>query len=497
MIDRIDCRQIDLELLFDDRRDDAKYDSTRIHVETCPACQQRMQSLAASDEWWRDCRAHLGTADDGSARGSRAPDFDHACSDASLSAVLSAPSHPELLGRLGRYDVERILGRGGMGMVFKAFDAELNRPVAVKVLAPHLAGNGPARQRFGREARAAAAVVHEHVIAIHDVQAAGETPYLVMQYVPGDSLQAHVDRHGPLDVRDVVRVGHQIAAGLAAAHAQGVVHRDIKPGNILLENGLGRIVITDFGLAQAADECSLTHTGTLAGTPHYMSPEQADARPLDHRTDLFSLGSVLYFMASGRVPFRGDRAMSVLRSICQEEPKPLRSINPDVPAALETLIARLHAKSPDERFGSAAEVRDLLAEYLAHLQQPLTAPLPQALRGVFPLKRHKWWVVPAAGVSLTATAVVWQALNGNDDPTVGERGQAAVSASAAEPIELPAGLWPLEEVDRQLREARDAIDGLERTWADAGAAPMESAGAVDVELSRIEAAVQGLEATSY
>jgi serine/threonine-protein kinase len=382
-----------------------------------------------------------------------------------------------------------MLGRGGMGMVFKAFDAELNRPVAVKLLAPHVAGNGSARQRFGREARAAAAVVHEHVIAIHDVQASGDTPYLVMQYVPGDSLQAHVDRHGPLDVRDVVRVGHQIAAGLAAAHAQGVVHRDIKPGNILLENGLGRIVITDFGLAQAADECSLTHTGTLAGTPHYMSPEQADARPLDHRTDLFSLGSVLYFMASGRVPFRGDRAMSVLRSICEDEPPPLRSINPEVPAALETLIARLHAKSPDQRFGSAADVRDLLADYLVHLQQPLTAPLPHALRGVFRMQQHRWWLAAAAGVLLAATAGVWKALDRIDGPSA--------PGNTSPSIGLPAGLLPLEDVDRQLREIGIAIGGLEQIRVDAGATPSGGVSMIDAELSGIEAEVQGLEAAGF
>jgi serine/threonine-protein kinase len=178
--------------------------------------------------------------------------------------------------------------------------------------------------------------------------------------------------------------------------------------------------------------------------------------------------------------------MSVLRSICEDEPKPLRSINADVPAALETLIARLHAKSPDDRFSSAAEVRDLLSGYLAHLQQPLTAPLPHALRGVFPLKRHQWWVVAAAGVSLAATAAVWQALHRKDG--------SAAPANASAMIELPEGLISLDEVDRQIREVREAIDGLEQTWADVGA---RSAGAVDAELSRIEAAVHGLEAESF
>src|SRR4029453_806319 len=143
------------------------------------------------------------------------------------------------------------------------------------------------------------AVAHEHVVSIHDVDANASPPYLVMQYVPGDTLQNHVDRPGPREASDVIRIGHQIAAGLAAAHEQGLIHRDIKPGNIMLENGLGRVVITDFGLARAADDASLTRSGIVAGTPHYMSPEQARGEQADARCDLFSLGAGIFFMATG------------------------------------------------------------------------------------------------------------------------------------------------------------------------------------------------------
>ncbi len=500
MIDRLDCTRIDLESLFDEGRGDIETEIARAHVETCTACQRRLEALAASDDWWRDCRAHLGAASLSDivlplrderiaaprAGGPAGIDFD-------LTDVLASPSHPEMLGRVGRYEVERILGRGGMGMVFKAFDSELNRPVAIKVLAPHLAGNGTARQRFGREARAAAAVVHEHVVSIHDVDTSGRLPCLVMQYVPGESLQAFIDRHGPLDVKDVVRVGRQIAAGLAAAHAQGVVHRDIKPGNIMLENGLGRIVITDFGLAQAADECSLTHTGTLAGTPHYMSPEQANAAPLDHRSDLFSLGSVLYFMATGRAPFRGDRAMAVLRHICQDQPPAVRALNPDVPAALASIIDKLHAKDPVDRFQTAEAVRDLLAAYLAHLQQPTQAPLPPALRRLqrraWLTRRRIWWgglaatVVAGAAVAFTSPLLTDDSSNGSSMP------------HGSPPIAMPADLWPLREVDQQLRTVHEELDALEQgLHAAAHAATVSPAGNHD--LSQLEQAIQSLERTA-
>ena len=225
-----------------------------------------------------------------------------------LLALLGRPNHPEMLGRLGRYDIEKVIGSGGMGIVLKAHDSELNRPIAIKLLAPNLSHVGAARERFAREGRAAAAVVHEHVVAIYNVEADGKLPFLIMQYVAGRSLQMRVDDYGPLAVEEILRIGMQAAAGLAAAHAQGLVHRDVKPSNILLEDTVERAVLTDFGLARAMDDMSLTQTGIIAGTPHYMSPEQATGGPIDARSDLFSLGAVLYFMATGHPPFRASGA---------------------------------------------------------------------------------------------------------------------------------------------------------------------------------------------
>ncbi|MCA8997032.1 MAG: serine/threonine protein kinase, partial [Planctomycetaceae bacterium] len=294
--------------------------------------------------------------------------------------LLSAPSHPEMLGRIGRYDVERLIGAGGMGVVFKAFDNELNRPVAVKVLAPYLAGSGAARQRFAREARAAAAVVHEHVVSIHNVESNGDAPFLVMQYVTGESLQQRIDREGPLELCEILRIAMQTAAGLAAAHAQGLVHRDVKPSNILLEHGVERALLTDFGLARASDDASLTHTGYHPGTPQYMSPEQARGESVDTRSDLFSLGSVIYTMATGRAPFRAESSYGILRRITDTEPRPIRETNPAIPEWLAEVVSRLHAKSRETRLGSALELHRLLEHCLAHVQQPTAVPLPETLR---------------------------------------------------------------------------------------------------------------------
>ena len=256
-------------------------------------------------------------------------------------------------------------------MVLKAFDPTLGRAVAIKVLSPQLATSAAARSRFAREARAAAAVVHDHVVAIHSVDSWNGLPYLVMPFVAGQSLQERVERDGPMDVKQVLRIGIQTAQGLASAHAQGLVHRDVKPSNILLENGVERVKLTDFGLARAVDDASLTQSGVVAGTPQYMSPEQARGEPVDHRSDLFSLGSVIYFMCAGHAPFRASSTPAVLRRVSDEQPRPIREINNDVPVWLAEIIERLHAKNPDERYESAGEVAELLERSLAAVQRGL------------------------------------------------------------------------------------------------------------------------------
>ena len=227
-----------------------------------------------------------------------------------------------MLGRFDGYEIVGIIGFGGMGVVLKGFEPALDRYVAVKLLVPHLASSGAARARFDREARAAAAVLHENVVAIHRVAEAKDLPYLVMPYMAGESLQKRLDERGPMQINQILRIGMQIASGLEAAHAQGLVHRDIKPANILLDKGVERVTITDFGLARAADDASLTRSGVIAGTPLYMSPEQARGEPLDCRSDLFSLGSVLYTMCVGSAAVSRKRPLGSCTAFRRPCPQP-------------------------------------------------------------------------------------------------------------------------------------------------------------------------------
>src|SRR5436190_14079747 len=287
---------------------------------------------------------------------------------------LSPSDQPGSLGRLGHYEVQEVIGSGGMGNVLRAFDERLHRMVAIKVMAAPLATNAAARKRFQREARAAAAVCHDHIVTIHAVEESDEVPYLVMQCVSGLSLQQRIDRDGPLELHEILRIGMQTAAGLAAAHAQGLIHRDIKPANILLENGVERVKITDFGLARAAADASISQSGAIIGTPQYMAPDQARGEALDGRTDLFSLGSVLYAMCTGRAPFRAASSIAVLKRVCEEAPSPIREANADIPDWLVAIIDKLQAKNPDDRYQSAAEVAEVLGQRLAQLQNSTTLP---------------------------------------------------------------------------------------------------------------------------
>jgi serine/threonine protein kinase len=280
---------------------------------------------------------------------------------------LELSTKPGVLGRLGHYEVLEVLGQGGFGTVVKAFDEKLHRMVAIKIMSPQLAATSPARKRFIREARSSAAIRHENVVDIHAIEEK-PIPFLVMEYVAGETLQQRLDRAGPAEPPDVLRIGVQIAHGLAAAHAMGKIHRDIKPANILLENGVDRVKITDFGLARAADDASLTQSGVIAGTPMFMAPEQAQGVAIDHRADLFSFGSVLYVMCSGRLPFRASTTLAVLKRVAEDTPRPIREIIPEVPQWLCDVITKLHAKRPEDRFQSAKEVADLLGKYLTELQ---------------------------------------------------------------------------------------------------------------------------------
>jgi len=274
---------------------------------------------------------------------------------------LSAAEDPAALGLLGPYRIDSVIGRGGMGLVLRGHDARLNRSVAIKVLLPELSESASARQRFLREARATAAVNHPHVVTIHAVEEA-PLPYLVMELVAGRTLRGELHRVGPLPAAEIVRIGRETAEGLAAAHERGLIHRDVSPANILLEDATGRVKLTDFGLARAADDLAITRPGEVAGTPQYMSPEQAQGHDLDARSDLFSLGSVLYTLCAGSGPFGTGPGLVVLRRVVEQTPRPLAELRPELPPALVDIINRLLAKDPAARFPSAHEVRSALEQ---------------------------------------------------------------------------------------------------------------------------------------
>ena len=266
------------------------------------------------------------------------------------------------IGKLTEFELHECIGRGGMGAVFKAHDIQLQRTVAIKFMSPALLVDDSARTRFLREAQSAAKICHPNVVTIHAVSEVRGLPYLVMEYVEGASLQERLDRSEELSIESVVTIAWQIAEGLAAAHASGVIHRDVKPANILLSAHSSTVKLTDFGLARCAAESSLTQTGLLIGTPEFIAPEQVNSggTEVDHRADLFSLGSVCYLMCAGRVPFRGASIMSTLHEVCWTEPESIKTLNPNVPPWLAELIQRLHAKDPHQRPASADEVAAVL-----------------------------------------------------------------------------------------------------------------------------------------
>lgn len=293
---------------------------------------------------------------------------------------------PGTIGRLGPYEILEEIGRGGMGVVFRAHDPKLQRIVAVKALAPELARLPSARQRFLREARAAAAISHPHVVTIFAVEGTEEVslgterttlPFLVMECVVGQTLHDKIKRVGALKVEEIVRISRQMAEGLTAAHKRGLIHRDIKPANILLENGVERVKITDFGLARTTSDGGITHTGEILGTPQCMSPEQARGEIVDQRSDLFSLGCVMYTMCTGISPFRADNILAVMKKVCEETPRPVAQMNPNVPEWLCELVHQLLAKEPECRVQTACDVVNVLETQSLRLGITPAQPSPE------------------------------------------------------------------------------------------------------------------------
>lgn len=347
------------------------------------------------------------------------PDSNKSAED--VRSMLAPAQQPDELGRLGDYRVLRVLGEGGMGVVFEAEDVRLGRHVAVKAMRPSVAQSPTAKARFRREAKAAAALHHDHVIPIHLIAEERGVPFLVMPFLAGESLDSRLKREGTLPVAEILRIGRETAEGLAAAHERGLIHRDIKPANLWLEAPSGRVKILDFGLARGLNTgdgpgSDITQTGAVVGTPAYMSPEQGRGQAVDARSDLFSLGAVLYRMATGQLPFNGTDSMSMLMSLAADTPADPCQLNPRIPPALAAVIMRLLEKDAMKRPQSAREVVSLLApspfvEALPNPQQDFafdngpTEVVPRAVPLKEPRTKRRWiWM--AGSVAVLALSIV-------------------------------------------------------------------------------------------
>jgi serine/threonine-protein kinase len=276
--------------------------------------------------------------------------------------------------RLGRYEIVSLLGEGGMGCVYKGLDPMIGRPVAIKTLSAGVSEEELAefRDRFFREARSAGRIAHPNVVTIYDVGEVGGTAFIAMEYVEGRTLRAVLDAEAPLRAEQASKIAAQVAAGLAAAHKLAIVHRDVKPANIMVTAG-APVKLMDFGIAKLPDTMK-TKTGLILGSPTYVAPEQVIGRPVDGRSDVFSLGVVLYEMLTGTVPFSGQGVGALLYSVLNEAHAPPSAHNPRVPAVFERILAKALAKHPDDRYQDAAELARDLRDW-----RSLPRPTPEEL----------------------------------------------------------------------------------------------------------------------
>jgi serine/threonine protein kinase len=300
---------------------------------------------------------------------------------------LAPPQTPDEIGRLGPYRILKLIAKGGMGFVFQAEDSRLGRMCALKTMLPEIARLPQMKERFLREARAAAQLEHDHIIPIYQVDEVRGVPYIAMPFLRGASLedwfkQKKKEHPGsPLTEAQILKVGREIARGLAAAHKKGLVHRDIKPANIWLDaTAGGRVRILDFGLARLSDNTNdpnLTQSGTIIGTPAYMAPEQALGKKIDGRADLFSLGVVLYRLCTGQIPFRGETSMAIMAAVATVDPPPPDAINVAISPALSALVMQLLVKEPERRLESAKEVVQIIQAIEKSPSSDSSARLPK------------------------------------------------------------------------------------------------------------------------
>src|SRR4051794_27478659 len=295
-----------------------------------------------------------------------------------------------------RYELEELVGTGGMSSVFRAHDRLLDRKVALKILHEQYTQDDDYVERFRREARAVAALSHPNIVTVIDRGEHEGRQFIVFEYVAGENLKRLIERRGPAPVTTALELGMQIARGLSFAHQQGLVHRDVKPQNVLL-NGDGQAKVTDFGIARSLDvQHGMTQTGTVLGTSDYIAPEQAQGQRVDEHTDVYSLGVVLYELLTSEVPFPGENFVAVAMRHINEPPPPIRDKRPDVPPRVEAAIQRAMAKEPSDRFRTMADLCDELDACLEELRSGRHTDVTA--------------VVPAVGKPRRARRRVWPAL---------------------------------------------------------------------------------------
>jgi serine/threonine protein kinase len=467
------CSEEQLQRVLADSLSEPEEHFVAAHLSVCDQCRQQLESLAADDDTWTRAALWLSSeaspAPKVSAPSGTAIDEEDAFDADFAVQFLSPCDSAGSIGRLDDIEIREIIGRGAMGIVLKGWQQELNRFVAIKVMSPYLAVSTAARRRFEREAQAAAAILHPNVMPIHSVSSTARLPYLVMPYMACESLQQRLDREGSLPLIEQLQIAVQVARGLAAAHAQGLVHRDVKPANILLERGVDRVMLTDFGLARAVDDASLTRSGVIAGTPQYMSPEQARGDAIDQRSDLFSFGSVMYAMAAGRAPFRAESSYGILRRLCETSPRSLRDVNSDAPEWLAVLIERLHARERDSRIQSASEIAEILEQCLAHVRQPNACALPQECLRNHPrtvratVRRASFFVGALLVVALLAATVpgMWSKWDQSQSTPSGTSSVPSSDSVSGEPITPSRSLEWDDGSEEALEEISQRINGLE------------------------------------
>jgi eukaryotic-like serine/threonine-protein kinase len=470
---QIPCDPERLDLYLADQLSATEQNRIEEHLDRCPTCQTLIQNKAANQELWESATKALGKDQDDTDRskirtlGQRLwdesqpkPPLQEVPNDEAIELYLKSWMAPtervDAMGRISKYEVLKLIGQGGMGLVLKALDTELQRVVAIKTMPQELSFHSEARLRLAREARAAAALNHPNVIPIHGMESWQNVPFLVMPFLEGGNLHDHVTKR-PLNLIETLTIGLQVSKALAALHQAGIVHRDLKPSNVLLANGLEHIVLSDFGLARINAEETITHSDTLAGTPYFMSPEQAQGKAIDFKSDLFSLGCLLYWLLTGTYPFRGNSKLETLVNIVQQNlsfPSPGRY---PIPFMIQALLKGLMEKEPNKRWRSADEVTVLIQRCLDHLASP-SNPLPAELAPPLRAKSQTTIIAGALGCSalLVLAYVFWFAPNRSlpitsaPSPELNAGANASLGSTSSDRI--PGGPLTTNEVSQMLRD---------------------------------------------